>query len=53
MIRDMGHQMVIDSMNTMDIRSVMHVCNKMGVEIIVEDGKISDYEFTEKGLKNE
>lgn len=50
MIRDTGHEIVIDAMNNMDIRSIDHVCAKMGVEVIVEDGKISDYYFKEENV---
>lgn len=48
MIGDIGHQMVIERMNNMDIHSVEHICDNLGVGIIVEDGEITDYEFEEE-----
>lgn len=45
MLRDTGHELVVDTMNTIDIHSIDHICAKMGVEVTVEDGLITDYNF--------
>ncbi len=48
MIRDTGHQTVIDTMNDVSIFAVEKVCETMGIEVTVEDGTISDYNFKEE-----
>lgn len=47
MIRYTGHQMVIETLNSVDIHTVDHVCKSMGVEVVIEDGEITDYDFKE------
>lgn len=47
MIGDISHQMVIDTFNEVDIHTVDRVCDHMGVEVTIEDGRISDYDFKE------
>lgn len=50
MLRDTGHELVVDTMNTIDIHSIDHICTKMGVEVTVEDGLITDYNFKEENI---
>ena len=47
MLRDTGHEMVVATMNQIDIHSIDYVCSKMGVEVTIEDGEITDYNFKE------
>lgn len=50
MLRDTGHEMVVDTLNSVDIHTVDHVCAKMGVELTIEDGYITDYDFKEENV---
>ncbi len=50
MIGDTSHQMVIDTMNEVSIFAVEIVCKTMRVEVTVEDGMISDYNYKEEKI---
>ena len=50
MLRDTGHEMVVETLNMVDIHTVDHVCTKMGVELTIEDGEVSDYNFKEENV---
>ena len=48
MIGDTGHQIVVDTMNDVSIFAVEMVCETNRIEITVEDGRITDYNFKEE-----
>ena len=39
--------------NNVDVRAVDNVCNNMGYELVVEDGKVTNYEIVKEENTNE